>query len=447
VAGRPDSFEGTRDNDGARLANRLADFGISQGTCLQLLLEWNDTKVHPPLDEADIERLSGVPWRSRQSPIGRDNPLLGLEPVPAPPPAPPRLVFPSDVSLDAIRERKEGALVEDLCHRGELAVIYGDSTAGKSFVALDLAYSIARGEPWHGRKVKQGPVLYVCLEGAGGFKLRMAACEVAKGKAGRNLAMLPGGLVLSRGNLGEAGLSEIFAAVAALQEGAGQPVAAVVIDTLQRAMAGDDENSTSDMAAMVGRIGKIQSETGAAVFLCHHTNAAGNMRGSTALFASADAVLKVSKASGKKRRVYVDKAKDFEDGFDLFWFDLASVEIGEDSAGAKYTAAVVCRVDAGKAQEAAKLMKPEKQHIRIFREAASVCASRKGAVDNGMARVTTSDMQAEFFKRYPTGDTDNKMKRDSLLRYWRLTKRDLPAPYELVKDGEADVFQWPCPDF
>jgi hypothetical protein len=357
------------------------------------------------------------------------------------------LVFPSDVSLDAIRERKEGALVEDLCHRGELAVIYGDSTAGKSFVALDLAYSIARGEPWHGRKVKQGPVLYVCLEGAGGFKLRMAACEVAKGKAGRNLAMLPGGLVLSRGNLGEAGLSEIFAAVAALQEGAGQPVAAVVIDTLQRAMAGDDENSTSDMAAMVGRIGKIQSETGAAVFLCHHTNAAGNMRGSTALFASADAVLKVSKASGKKRRVYVDKAKDFEDGFDLFWFDLASVEIGEDSAGAKYTAAVVCRVDAGKAQEAAKLMKPEKQHIRIFREAASVCASRKGAVDNGMARVTTSDMQAEFFKRYPTGDTDNKMKRDSLLRYWRLTKRDLPAPYELVKDGEADVFQWPCPDF
>lgn len=93
-------------------------------------------------------------------------------------------------------------------------------------------------------------------------------------------------------------------------------------------------------------------------------------------------------------------------------------------------------------------MKPEKQHIRIFREAASACAKRKGAVDNGMARVTAGEMQAEFFKIYPTGETTEKKKRETLSRQWRKAKGDdLPAGFHLRKDGEADVFEWPCPDF
>lgn len=353
IAKAAPAIEGERGNDTTyALAARLFPLGLSLDTVFELLQPWND-RCEPPWDDDELTRILENARTYKQEPTGYDNPLHGLEPVPAPPPAPSRLVFPSDVSLDAIRERQEGALIQDLWHRGEFAVIYGDSTAGKSFVALDLAYAIARGEPWHGRQVKQGPVLYVCLEGASGFKLRMAACEVARGKAGRNFAMLPGRLVLSRNAHGDAGLAEILTAAAELEKSAGKPVAAIVIDTLQRAMAGDDENSTSDMAAFVDRIGKIQQRTGAAVVLCHHTNAAGNMRGSTALFASADAILKVAKAPGKRRRVYVEKVKDVEDGYDLFWFDLANVDIGQDSAGVKYTAAVVRRVDAGKVQDAA----------------------------------------------------------------------------------------------
>jgi hypothetical protein len=64
-------------------------------------------------------------------------------------------------------------IVKGVVPQAELMVIYGESTAGKTFVALDLAAAIARGVPWRGRKVKQRRVVYVCAEGQGGFQMRL----------------------------------------------------------------------------------------------------------------------------------------------------------------------------------------------------------------------------------------------------------------------------------
>ena len=43
------------------------------------------------------------------------------------------------------------------------AILYGPPGAGKSFVALDFALSVASGRAWHGHEVRQGPVLYVVV--------------------------------------------------------------------------------------------------------------------------------------------------------------------------------------------------------------------------------------------------------------------------------------------
>ena len=45
----------------------------------------------------------------------------------------------------------------------------------KTFFALDLALCVAAGIDFHGRKVKQGPVVYVLGEGRGGLKKRVSA--------------------------------------------------------------------------------------------------------------------------------------------------------------------------------------------------------------------------------------------------------------------------------
>lgn len=53
--------------------------------------------------------------------------------------------------------------------------IYGASTAGKSFLSLDLAVHVARGRTWYGHKTKAAPVVIFSLEGQEGTRNRLAA--------------------------------------------------------------------------------------------------------------------------------------------------------------------------------------------------------------------------------------------------------------------------------
>ena len=72
--------------------------------------------------------------------------------------------------------------VKDVLPAQGLAVIYGASGSGKSFLALDLACAIAEGRRWFGYRVEQRPVVYLCLEGQAGFRLRIAAWEQANAR-------------------------------------------------------------------------------------------------------------------------------------------------------------------------------------------------------------------------------------------------------------------------
>ena len=81
-----------------------------------------------------------------------------------------------------------GWIVRDVLPRAELAVIYGESGAGKSFVTLDLCAAIMRGIPWRDKRTTKGRVVYVCAEGAGGFKARLRAYAA---KNGIDMRLLP----------------------------------------------------------------------------------------------------------------------------------------------------------------------------------------------------------------------------------------------------------------
>ncbi len=56
-------------------------------------------------------------------------------------------------------------LIDGFMEQAVFGGLYGRSGDGKTFVALDLALSIATGRVWQGRVVKQGPVVYVVAEG------------------------------------------------------------------------------------------------------------------------------------------------------------------------------------------------------------------------------------------------------------------------------------------
>ena len=68
-------------------------------------------------------------------------------------------------------------LVDGLFESDTLAMLFGEPEHGKSFVALDVAACVASGAAYHGRSVRQGPVIYIAGEGRNGLRRRLSAWE------------------------------------------------------------------------------------------------------------------------------------------------------------------------------------------------------------------------------------------------------------------------------
>ena len=113
------------------------------------------------------------------------------------------------------------------------------------------------------------------------------------------------------------------------------------IDTLARSFGAGDENSTSDMNLVVANISALVQETGAAVILVHHSGKAKDqgMRGSNALLAGVDQVLKIDHEEGQhqthqqtQRWMQVTHSRDGEAGA-IYSFGLTPMIIGQDEEG------------------------------------------------------------------------------------------------------------------
>ena len=211
-------------------------------------------------------------------------------------------------------------LIADILPKAELAVLYGESGSGKSFLTLDLCCAITRGIEWRGRKAHQGSVVYVAAEGAGGFRARLRAYAQSHGVG---LDMLPAVVSDSPNFL----MAEEIAAAAKQIQNWGKP-SLIVIDTLSASSPGGNENSGEDMGLVISHCKFLHRVTGALVLLIHHSgkDAAKGARGWSGLKAAADAEFEVSRM-GDLRTVRVSKMKDGEDGT-AYCFKLKTVTIG-----------------------------------------------------------------------------------------------------------------------
>ena len=73
-----------------------------------------------------------------------------------------------------------------------LGQIYAGWNVGKSALAVDIACRVATGLEFAGRKVCQGPVLYVAMEGSRGLKRRFKGWQQLNGQS------IPGSLYRTR---------------------------------------------------------------------------------------------------------------------------------------------------------------------------------------------------------------------------------------------------------
>ena len=190
-------------------------------------------------------------------------------------------------------------IIEDIMLAESLSELVGAYGTKKTFIALDMACSLATGRHWHGHDVQEGYVVYIYAEGLRGLRARLRAWEEYHGQTVERLAFVPRALRL----LADEDVTQFIAEIVEKVPG---KVVAVFVDTVARAMVGGDENKTQDMSTFVYNCDLIKQQTGATVVLVHHNNRAGIDRGNTALPAAVDTQMTAEK---KNERIVLKCAK------------------------------------------------------------------------------------------------------------------------------------------
>lgn len=239
-------------------------------------------------------------------------------------------------------------VIKGLLEADSLGSLVGAPGDGKSFLSFDMACCVATGTPFHGRKVKQGAVVYLAGEGQGGVARRMRAWETAHGVSLKDAPLYISTRAVSL-LTAESAMAVVEEIEAALPEG--QKPVLVVIDTVARAFVGGDENSSMDMGMFVNIIDVLLKDRwGAHVLLVHHTgkDASKGGRGSSALKGALDQEFSVEKHL-LARKLRCTKMKDAETppdvAFRLRSIFLAKV-IDEFDEEVEITSAVVEMLDA-----------------------------------------------------------------------------------------------------
>lgn len=317
--------------------NSFSGNGIGIGTLIHTAKQ-NGWK---PQEKKRIERTNVLnninkPVKPPERPTDETHPPLTVEPSK---PSGLYYIKAADIrpSIDA------NDFVQNTLTEGALSVVYGESNCGKTFFMTDLAFHVALGREWRSKRVEQGGVIYVALEGAYGLNNRVAAFKQHYHTVPDMFAVVPCQVdfMSQEGNINEF-ISLLHTAIADLGI-----VKLVVIDTLARAIAGGDENSGEDMGMLVYHADRIRLETGAHVCFIHHSgkDKARGARGHSSLRAAVDTEIEISRDQGANHStVRIVKQREMNMGQDTY-FSLETVSLGANKYGEDVTSCIVMPID------------------------------------------------------------------------------------------------------
>ncbi len=220
---------------------------------------------------------------------------------------------------------------------GTLGII-GQPGTGKSQLAAHLAYSIAAGESWCGRKVEQGAVICALGEGAEGFRGRIQAIRQAHSGDGSDIPFLI--VPLAPNLLNDADVKDfVVACKETMESRAGATLRMVCVDTLTAATPGGDQNSTETMSRVVSALRYISNELDCVAAVIHHVgkDQSRGARGSSVFNGDLDTELTVEETVPGRFQVRQTKQRDFEKGAPLRFVQHQAV-IGQDDDGDDVTA-------------------------------------------------------------------------------------------------------------
>jgi len=178
------------------------------------------------------------------------------------------------------------------------SVLYGAPGLGKSFIALDIALSVAAGLDVFGRPALQGSAIYLSTEGKTGMRARAEAWALSRGL---DIADLPIALIEEPKNLREPAVAApLIDRLKRLVDKSGIPCRFICIDTMSQCLFGD-ENSQDVMTQFAAAATKMASVLETQVCVIHHTgkDESKGARGSSVINGNYDTLLQLAAGEGE----------------------------------------------------------------------------------------------------------------------------------------------------
>ena len=242
------------------------------------------------------------------------------------------------------------SLIKGLLPRNGIAFIGGQSGAGKTFVAVDLAVALATGQSFFGKRTKDRVgVLFIAGEGAETIQPRLTIARMAR-NVDETLPIAWASTFPDFTKVEEvrAFMQELKALKAFMQDKHGVRLGAIVIDTLAAVFSLQDENDNAEAAKIIRAMKVIGETLDVLMVPIHHygKGAETGLRGASAWRAGCDAVLSITAERNQltgvvsNHSLWLAKSRVGEEGA-VGAFSLRTMLLGVDEDGDELTSCYV----------------------------------------------------------------------------------------------------------
>jgi hypothetical protein len=359
-------------------------------------------------------------------------------------------------------------LVKDLVPEASVGLFVGESGAGKSFAAVDLAVSVAIGRPFFKRKTKHGGVLYIAAEAGGTIAERIEAARLGyvcptlaeANDHGIDPSRLPIALVNGVPNLAsESGAERVIATARAVAKEMmtryGVPLRLIIIDTLVAAFALSGWNDPSDAALAMKVLSDITEATGATTIGVHHhgKDVTRGAAGSFVFTAEPDFIVSMFRdvdVSGAVTRRWIAQTKTRRGA--TGWtcdFNLKNQVIGTDEDGVEVPCAYIVADTENRMPnpKKKKQARGESRAVRAFKTAVVEALDAFGTIEDvhgtgpAVKAVAVCHVRSEFERRY-VADSDEPAKKGDAIRKAFKRGLDDARSAEWVQEGRWHDTDW-----
>jgi hypothetical protein len=224
---------------------------------------------------------------------------------------------------------------------GEFSLFVAKPGTAKSVLVGDIGCHIAAGLDWHGRKVKQGLVVFFAAERKPLTERRIAAWRKKHGVTDIPFVVVGGKLDLTTGLVDATALA---ATISELEAKSGHECVLIILDTVTRTFGPGDQHQSRDMAKYIQSVDTLTRATGAHVAAIHHSPWSDDRgKGAIDLDGAVDVSFVVNVRGTGLAKQFTLKCTGSNDGEEgvITSFVLESVAVGTDADGNVTSAPVV----------------------------------------------------------------------------------------------------------